>query len=293
MRKSIILFIACGSIIIFLLVAGVILRNRQIESLFSGQNAYQDVLTQVELGPRVPGSVASEQTQTWIASELKMAGWNVDIQEASILGHNIQNLIASRDDKPVEILLGAHYDCRTVADHDMSNGTIEPVPGANDGASGVAVLLELARTLPPDTVPLWLVFFDAEDNGNLPGWDWALGSRAFASMIPSLPQAVVIVDMVGDTDLNIYQEGNSTPALVDSIWEQAAALGYEEQFISEGKYSLIDDHTPFLNAGIPAVDIIDFDYPYWHTTADTTDKVSPDSLEIVGKTLWAWIVAYK
>jgi len=96
--------------------------------------------------------------------------------------------------------------------------------------------------------------------------------------------------MIGDADLNIYKERNSDQGLVDEIWSVAAALGYEQTFIPEPKYSMIDDHTPFLQAGIPAVDIIDFDYPYWHTTQDTVDKVSAESLGIVGATLQEWIV---
>jgi Zn-dependent M28 family amino/carboxypeptidase len=163
------------------------------------------------------------------------------------------------------------------------------VPAANDGASGVAVLLELARTLPEGEVPVWLVFFDAEDNGRIEGWDWILGSREFVANNPIRPQAVVIVDMIGDADLNIYKEQNSDPALTNAIWAVARDLGYGDRFLPEYKYSILDDHTPFLEAGIPAVDIIDFDYPYYHTLEDTPDKVSPQSLEIVGKTLWTWL----
>jgi Zn-dependent M28 family amino/carboxypeptidase len=165
------------------------------------------------------------------------------------------------------------------------------VPGANDGASGVAVLLELARTLPSDSVPVELVFFDAEDNGDLPGWEWLLGSRAYVAGLKTKPQAAVILDMIGDKDLNIYIENNSDPQLVNSIWAQAGALGFSQQFISKPKYSMLDDHTPFLEAGIPAVDIIDFDYPYWHTAADTADKVSAQSLQVVGQTIWSWVVS--
>jgi Zn-dependent M28 family amino/carboxypeptidase len=178
-----------------------------------------------------------------------------------------------------------------VADRDTPPDNIMPVPGANDGASGVAVLLELARTLPPDTVPVQLVFFDAEDNGNLPNWEWILGSRAYVSLLTYQPRAVVIVDMVGDSDLNIYREQNSSPDLTGEVWAQAAELGYSEYFHDQEKYSILDDHTPFLESGITAIDIIDFDYPYWHTSEDTADKVSPASLEVVGKTLWHWIVA--
>jgi Zn-dependent M28 family amino/carboxypeptidase len=163
-----------------------------------------------------------------------------------------------------------------------------PVPGANDGASGVAVLLELARSLPEETVPVWLVFFDAEDNGRIEGWDWILGSREFVANNPVQPRAAIIVDMIGDADLNIYQELNSNPELTDEIWAIASELGYESKFIPEYKHSMLDDHTPFVQAGIPAVDIIDFDYPYWHTVQDTPDKVSAESLDAVGETLFAW-----
>ena len=167
----------------------------------------------------------------------------------------------------------------------------EPVPAANDGASGVAVLLELARVLPKDlNQQIWLVFIDAEDQGELPGWDWLLGSRALAESLKSNPDAVVIIDMIGDADLNIYQERNSNPDLTREIWDTAADLGYSQSFIAQPKYSMIDDHTPFLEKGMRAIDIIDFDYPYWHTTQDTADKVSAESLMAVGDTLLHWLL---
>jgi Zn-dependent M28 family amino/carboxypeptidase len=96
--------------------------------------------------------------------------------------------------------------------------------------------------------------------------------------------------MIGDADLNIYKERKSDPAITDQIWAQAAALGYA-QFIPEYKFSMVDDHTPFLQKGVPAVDLIDFDYPYWHTSADTAAKVSAESLHAVGDTLWHWLTA--
>jgi Zn-dependent M28 family amino/carboxypeptidase len=165
----------------------------------------------------------------------------------------------------------------------------QPVPGANDGASGVAVLLEIARVLPDEENKIWLVFFDAEDQGNLDGWDWTLGSQAYANTLTITPQALVLLDMIGDADLNIYREGSSDITLKNEIWLTAANLGYSDQFINTEKYTIIDDHTPFLEKGIHAVDLIDFDYPYWHTTADTADKVSPQSLEIVGNVLLTWL----
>jgi Zn-dependent M28 family amino/carboxypeptidase len=221
---------------------------------------------------------------------LESASWVVEVQQAERMGHPIYNIIAKRTTESPQIILGAHYDTRMYADNDPTPGMqAVPVPGANDGASGVAVLLELARTLPEDVVPTWLVFFDAEDNGNIEGWDWILGSRAFAEEIEVRPRAVVIVDMIGDADLNIYLEKNSDVAIRAEIWSTAAGLGYADKFINEEKFSMLDDHTPFLEAGIPAVDIIDFDYPYWHTTQDTPDKVSAESLKAVGDTLLKWI----
>jgi glutaminyl-peptide cyclotransferase len=258
--------------------------------MFSGQRAYADVETQVAFGPRIPGSEGHAKIREWMQEELVKAGWQVEVQESEVLGHPIFNIVAKRTDEDPQIILGAHYDTRIFADRDPNPANYsQPVPGANDGASGVAVLLELARTLPTNSVPIWLVFFDAEDNGDIEGWDWILGSREFVRLNPVEPRAVVIVDMIGDSDLNIYKERNSDPVITDEIWEVAADLGYEDRFIPEYKYSILDDHTPFLEAGLPAIDIIDFDYPYYHTIEDTPDKVSAESLEAVGRTLWTWI----
>ncbi len=260
-------------------------------TIFDGDRAYVDVQTQLAFGPRIPGSQAHDRVREWIQTELETAGWTVDIQATEALGHPVENIVAKRGDESPQIVLGAHYDSRMYADNDPdpANQT-RPVPGANDGASGVAVLLEMSRSLPRDAVPVWLVFFDAEDNGRIPGWDWILGSREFVKNNPIRPEAVIIVDMVGDADLNIFKESNSDPKLTEEIWSSAEKLGFSEKFIDQVKFSMIDDHTPFLEAGIPAVDIIDFDYAYWHTVQDTSDKVSAGSLRIVGETLRMWVV---
>jgi Zn-dependent M28 family amino/carboxypeptidase len=262
---------------------------------FDGERAYQDVLYQESLGPRLPGSPAHEQAVNWMVEELDSTGWATEIQETEMLGHPIRNVIAKRGEGRPWIILGAHYDSRFFADRDSDPSQhMQPVLGANDGASGVAVLLELARSLPPVMASqVWLVFFDAEDQGRIEGWDWILGSRAFAESLQGTPDSVIIVDMIGDADLNIYYERNSDAELSQTIFETAHELGYEDQFIQEEKYSILDDHTPFLELGIPAVDLIDFDYPYWHTTADTADKVSSESLSAVGVTLRHWILQQK
>jgi glutaminyl-peptide cyclotransferase len=258
---------------------------------FDGQRAYADVRTQVAFGSRVPGTEGHAKVQEWIQTEMESAGWQIEIQKSEALGHPVNNIVAKRSNEPPQIIIGAHYDTRMFADQDPDpTQHTHYVPGANDGASGVAVLLGLARSFPKDSLSVWLVFFDTEDNGNIESWDWILGSREFVKNNPVQPRAAVVVDMIGDADLNIYKERNSNSDLTDEIWTAAKGLGYENRFIPEDKYSMEDDHTPFLEAGIPAVDIIDFDYPYWHTVQDTPDKVSAESLQTVGETLRTWVM---
>jgi glutaminyl-peptide cyclotransferase len=258
---------------------------------FDGDVAYQDVIHQVSLGPRIPGSLAHQLFLEWVRSELTKYHWQVEIQEGTLMGHRVQNVIARKGRGAPWFILGAHYDSRLWADQDPDlSKRKQPVPGANDGASGVAVLLELARKIPDNNgKQIWLVFFDAEDNGNIPGWDWLLGSKVFVSKLTCCPNSVVVVDMIGDSDLQIYEEKSSDPGIVQQIWAQASKLGYGDHIISTQKYAMEDDHTPFLQAGMPAIDMIDFDYPYWHTTQDTPDKVSGQSLKVVGQTLLAWL----
>jgi glutaminyl-peptide cyclotransferase len=262
---------------------------------FDGSNAFQAVQFQFSLGPRMPGTTAHNEIVTWMQNNLEQSGWSVEIQSTEYQGHPIKNVIAKRGTGNPFIILGAHYDSRLFSDQDPNaNFRQTPVPGANDGASGVAVLMELAQSLPSNLgYQTWLVFFDAEDNGDISGWDWLLGSQAFVSTLAIYPDKVVVIDMIGDANLNIYKERNSNPDIMNSIWDEAASLGYSSSFIPQYKYNMLDDHTPFLRVGIPAIDIIDFDYPFWHTTSDTPDKVSPNSLAIVGRTLWYWLVNQK
>jgi len=260
---------------------------------FDGARAYQDVLAQSAFGPRVPDSPAHAQAVAYITRELASAGWSASVQTQEIGGHSAQNILATRGSQAPAILLGAHYDSRLWASNDPDPlKQHSPVPGADDGASGVAVLLEIARTLPKDSAPVWLVFFDIEDNGEIPGWDWLLGSKAFADSLVVKPKAVVILDMIGDADLNIYMEKNSDEEYTRQIWDTAAKLGYDKAFIPQYKYQVEDDHLPFIQKGLRAVDIIDLDYPYWHTVQDTADKVSAGSLSIVGTTLLTWIKSF-
>jgi Zn-dependent M28 family amino/carboxypeptidase len=270
---------------------------------FDGQKALEDVAYQMSLGPRIPDSPAHQKVEDWIVNEIKSAGWQAEMQNDTVMGHPVHNIIAKYGRGRPWVVVAAHYDSRLKADQDPDmQKRNQPVPAANDGASGVAVLLELARILPthiggdlgtsnPGYRQIWLVFLDAEDNGDIPGWDWILGSKSFVASLQEKPDAAVVIDMIGDANLDIYEELNSNPKLTGQIWGQANMLGYSQYFIPQPKYRMLDDHIPFIDAGIPAVDVIDFDYPYWHTTSDTTDKVSAHSMKVVGDTLMAWLTA--
>lgn len=273
-----------------LLSAAIFWLHPTVKPDFDGERALQDVVKQVEFGPRVPESAAHARAMEYIQAELAASGWKSEVVNGEFKGRAVKNIRAWRVTAAPVILLGAHFDSRLHADNDPNpENWMKPVPGANDGASGVAVLLELARTLPPDAVPVELAFFDAEDNGRIPGWDWILGSSAYAETMKSQPKAVVVVDMIGDANLNIHMEGNSDPQLSAQIWGAAKRLGFDSFFIAGVKFRVLDDHLPFIEKGLRAVDLIDLDYPEWHTLQDTPDQVSAKSLEMVGKTLLAWI----
>ncbi len=257
---------------------------------FDGSNALNYIEKQLEFGPRIPGSDSSSAVKKWIKSELESTGWLVENQNFIFDHVALTNIIAKSSNNPPKIIIGTHYDTRAFSDNDISLSKKKiPVPGANDGASGTAVLLELGRILTREELDLWFVFFDAEDQGNLRNWDWSIGAQYFVDQLDSTPEYVVIIDMIGDENLEIYKENNSTISLVDSIWYEAEKLGYESFFNKDYKFSIIDDHLPFIENGIPACLIIDLDYPYWHTTEDTLDKVSDKSLEIIGNVLLSWL----
>jgi hypothetical protein len=208
------------------------------------------------------------------------------------------NIIARfRPEKTPRILICAHWDTRPWADQDPDPRNFsKPIPGANDGASGAAVLLEIARILSRNEPPVGvdLVLFDAEDLGDPEtGEGWIQGSTFFVRTLPpsDYPSFGVLIDMIGDRDLQIHKEDYSREHagdVVDRVWATAARLNLPG-FKPSVKYPILDDHIPFLQAGIPCVDLIDFDYPFWHTLADTPDKCSPESLAQVGNLLVALI----
>ncbi len=289
--KILLLLILIGMVILAITFLAMSLGDKT--QVFDGERALTNVKYQLDLGPRTMGSEAHDQVVSWMIDELKAQGWQVETQEAVISGQVIKNIIAKRGDGTPWIILGSHYDSRLFADQDKNPvNRKSPVPGANDGASSTAILMELARVLSvKDNKQIWLVFFDDEDNGTVAGTGWSIGSSYFVSQLKEKPDSVVILDMVGDKDLKIYKEGNSDRELNAEIWNVANGLGYK-QFIPSYKYDLIDDHIPFIQAGINAVDVIDFDYPYWHTSNDTLDKVSAESLKTVGDTILKWLEKY-
>lgn len=269
---------------------------------FDGDSAYSFVLEQCALGLRPTGSEAGWATGDYLIAQLEDMGWQVVVHEFTYRDVKGRNIIGKRGTGPSAglrtgpvAMLGAHYDTRPYADHNAEGERDQWILGANDGGSGVAVLLELARVLQVEKTghEIWLVFFDAEDRGRLDGWPFSVGASALAydlsqSNLPQLtsqPEFVIVVDMVGDADQQLYYEGFSDPRLNERLWSLAHGLGYTSAFVPSVKHHLTDDHRPFLDIGIPAVDIIDFDYPYWHTTKDTADKVASASLERVGKVL--------
>jgi len=266
---------------------------------FDGHRAHADVVTQVNFGPRIPGTEGHRRCADWLAAELnkhtstvrRQTFYHVNTSAGTPDTLHLFNLIASfQPDNPRRIAICAHWDTRPWADEEPdSSKRTQPVPGANDGASGVAVCLELARLLgaAPPPFGVDLILFDAEDQGPRGRTDeYLIGSRWFASQARSYrPVALFLLDMVGDARLNISIEAYSdslAPGLVDLVWGAADSLGLSG-FVDTVGHHVIDDHLPFLLNGIPAIDLIDFDYPEWHTVSDTPDKVSAESLNQVGR----------
>jgi peptidase M28-like protein len=271
-----------------------------------GARAHQRVVRQVGFGPRVPGSAAHDSLRGWLVAELRRLGAaRIETQSFTdttlgrpLVLHNLVARFAARGSRePRRVMLCAHYDTRPWCDQDPdSSRRHEPVPGANDAGSGVAVLLEVAELLAAEPAPVEvdLVFFDGEDQGRSDQpQEFSLGARGYARALPAAdrPAAAFLFDMVGDRDLGIHPEGLSVERaanLVDLVLAGARATG-ARHFHPEPKYRMTDDHLPLLEAGIPAVDVIDFDYAAWHTHRDLPDQVAPESLAEVARVA-AWLV---
>jgi Zn-dependent M28 family amino/carboxypeptidase len=261
-------------------------------AVFDGKRAWRDLERQVAFGPRPAGSPALQKTRDYILSELKAAGIEARLQTfvaKTPLGDvSMANVIATIPGKrPERIALASHYDTKLFRD-------IRFV-GASDAASSTAALLEVGRALQgrPHEFTIELLFFDGEEavvewsrnNDNTYGSRHYVQAAQQAGTLGTL-RALVLLDMIGDKDLIIRRDANSTPWLVDIVWNAAARLGHRGIFSNE-LTSIDDDHMPFLRAGVPSVDIIDLDYPAWHTADDTIENVAPRSLQIVGDVVLA------
>lgn len=264
---------------------------------FDGERALGYVRQQLEFGPRIPGTPGHERAGDWLLGELRARADTVIVQaftHRTGRGEtlHLRNFLARfRPEAAERVLFLAHWDTRPRADQSQNLAAQRlPVPGANDGGSGVAVLLGVADALQARAPALGvdLLLVDGEDYGDFSDTtETLIGSRYFAAHLPPgyAPLFAVLFDMVGDRDLQIYHEGNSAafaPEVVVRVWRTADELGYGRYFLPGARHTLTDDHVPLQQAGIRAIDVVDFDYPYWHTTDDTIDKISAASLQIVG-----------
>jgi hypothetical protein len=266
---------------------------------FDGPAAFRYIERQVAFGPRIPGTPAHQAMAAWLDSSLRARADTLVVQQWQHVTSRhdtlqLSNFIARLNPRASKRLLFlAHWDTRPRADSRLSRDSTTAVPGANDGGSGVALLLGVADALrktplSPD-VGVDLLFVDGEDYGNFtaaPG-DVLIGSRYYAKhQVPGPPpRYAVLFDMIADKDLQLYQEGYSSmgvPDVVDHVWTTARKIGYGDVFVAQPKHTLTDDHVELQKAGIRAIDVVDFDYPSWHTPEDTIDKVSAASLGIVG-----------
>ena len=273
---------------------------------FDASRAFSYLETQCDFGTREPNSKGAEMAVNYFTDQLQPLADTLHLQTFEMNDPygagklTLTNIVARfQPEKEQRIILCAHWDTRPRAEYDGRSPTT-PMLGANDGASGVAILLEIAQQLHnnPINPGIDIIFFDGEDYGK-PGdlQYYLLGSRYYAKHpYPPMAQQVILLDMVGDAELSIKVDPvsyRSAPRVIEEIWSIAAEIGYDQFQLVQGS-AMYDDHVPFIERGIPAIDIIDFEYPgpnnqYWHTHADTPDKCSPESLEAVGNTLLSWL----
>ncbi len=273
------------------------------QPVFDAARAFMDLERQCSFGPRTPGSEGHRRCLEWLTetmTELTPEIYLQPFEGYDPLGgkrRQLTNIIARfPGEGGMALMLCAHWDTRPWADRDPDpDCRRQPILGANDGASGVAVLLEMARiaALHPPPMTLLIVLFDGEDMGRASQpEEFALGSSYWAMhQIPEPVCEAILLDLVGDADLELPVEPLSdanAPALRSNLWELARRLALPA-FVETFGPPVYDDHIPLQKVGIRAVDIVDFDYPYWHTLADTPDKCSPESLKQVGSLLVEFI----
>lgn len=271
---------------------------------FDGEVAMGYVREQLALGARVPGTAEHRAGGDWIVRMMRARAdtvieqqWEHRTANGTVLP--LRNIFARfRPEATERVLYVTHWDSRPRSESASDTARRRlPVPGANDGASGTAMLVALGDLLKatPPRIGVDFLFVDGEDYGEFgpPEVDVLLGSRYFAEhlLVPNYqPLFGVLWDMVGDRDLRIDQESNSlrqAPEVVTLVWETARALGYGKTFVNVEGLAITDDHIPLLERGLRVIDVIDLEYPWHHTPDDTIDKVSAGSLKIVGDVAWA------
>ncbi len=283
--------------------------------VFNADSSFSFVAKQVSFGPRVPNTKAHAECANWMVEKLKSFGAEVFVQEfkaRSFDGKILdgKNIIGSYNPQAQKrVLLAAHWDSRPFADHDPNPANhYKPIDGANDGASGVGVLLEIARLLKDNKINIGvdIILFDLEDYGQHQHSEapqvedsWALGSQ-YWSANPHKPgykaNFGILLDMVGNENPNFTKEYfsmNYAPGIVNKVWAAAKKIGYSNHFVEKQEGSVLDDHVYVnRNAKIPMIDIIHHDensssnfYPHWHTVEDKLDKIKPESLKITGQTV--------
>ncbi len=282
---------------------------------FNADSAFSFIKEQVDMGPRVPGTEGSVKCRKWIINKLRQFGADsIIVQNCNATAHNddvlpLTNIMGRFGSKDCpSILLVAHYDTRPWADREKSHEALQtPIPGANDGGSGVGVMLELARQFSqkrPD-IGVDLLFVDGEDYGKSDGWSnndstWCLGTQYWVEHMPAdfnrfPPRYGIVLDMVGGKHARFYREFLSdryAPELINKVWQIAEASGYDNYFINRPGGSVIDDHMFISRSGIPTIDIIDCNnaetdnFPAsWHTLSDDMSNIDPETLAAVGQTI--------
>jgi Zn-dependent M28 family amino/carboxypeptidase len=271
--------------------------SAQLVKEFDGARALERAGTQLAFGPRIPGSEGHRAMAAWLDSTARVGADTVVTQRWSHVTQTgdtlpMINVIARfNPDADRRVLYLAHWDTRPRADDPNSRDTTAAVPGANDGASGVSVLLGVMDALAAKrpTIGVDLLFVDGEDYAAFvePYTDVLIGSTYYAAhpVSATKPEFAVLWDMVGAAETQIPREGYSAiaaPAVVDQVWAVAERMGYGHIFVATSGVSLIDDHKPLIDAGIRAIDVIGWPYPYHHTPDDTLDKLSAETLAAVG-----------
>jgi hypothetical protein len=272
---------------------------------FDGPAALAYAKTQLDFGPRIPGTPGHRNMADWLDSTVRKRADTVIVQawnHVSVAGDTVpmRNVIGRFNPSAARrILFLAHWDSRPKADQDTGSRAKQPVPAANDAASGVAILLGMADLLKktPPTIGVDLLFVDGEDFGLFDdqGNDVLVGSKHYAKNPPPgpAPEYAVLLDMVGGKGAKFPKEGNSltgAPDVVEKVWGMAIRMGYAGVFVNESNGAVTDDHVPLQKAGIKAIDVIpllgrnagDGGYLYWHTIDDTLDKLSAETLKAVG-----------